>query len=217
MSEQTETKTEGETLYAGKYKTVQELEEGYKQSLPLYQENETLKKQMAEVTKVPDEYVTPTDIALHEADLAEVKRLAKNTNLTQAQYEKLARETNAKSAARHEAFENAKKELGADKLNLLQDYISKRYPAGKIADAALRTIIMDKDAQAAALADRQAMLNNSVPGMGHVFSGTTTRVTQDDIFKAHAEVSKTRGKAQIAAKSKYLNLLKAKTQQEGAR
>jgi hypothetical protein len=41
----TETQTnEQPKLYAGKFKTIEDLEAGYKSSLPVFQENETLKK-----------------------------------------------------------------------------------------------------------------------------------------------------------------------------
>lgn len=194
---------QSEVLYAGKYKTVAELEEGYKKSLPVFQENADLKKKLEDVSKLPDVYMTPADVILHENDVEDVKRLAKSAGLTQSQYEKLARETNAKSIAKNETYESAKRDLGADKLNILQDYIKKKYPEGKIADAALRTIIMDKEAQHAAFADRDNMLRTGVPGANKIGHGGY-RVTHADALKARNEMNSTRGKAQVEARSRYI-------------
>lgn len=196
-----------DVLYAGKYKTVAELEEGYKKSLPVHQENENLKKRLEDASKVPDMYMTPADVILHDADVEEVKRLAKSSGLTQTQFEKLARETNAKSVHKHESFESAKRELGSDKLNILQDYIKKKYPEGKIADAALRTIIMDKDAQISAFADRDAMLKSTIPGSARVSpAGGGYAVTHADALKAREQMHKSSGKEKVAARERYISI-----------
>lgn len=195
----------GETLYAGKYKTVAELEEGYKQSLPVHQENQNLKKKLEDVTKVPDEYQTPTDITLHEADLALVKKEAKNSGLTQAQYEKLARERNALSASKHQSYEEAKKALGADKLNLLQDFLKKTYPE-KVAETLLKQAIVNKDIQDQIFAQREAALNSQVPGSGRVSTGGGYHVTDKDVLKAREEMNSMRGKARVEAQRRYINL-----------
>jgi len=200
------TSTEGEVkLYAGKFKTVEELEAGYKNSLPTFQENESLKKKLDDVTKVPDEYLTPSDIALHENDLAEIKRIAKNSGLTQAQYDKLARETNARTQANIQSFENAKKELGADKLNLIQDFVKKQY-GDKVSDALMKSVITNKELREEILNQRTAALNSAAPGMGRASGSGSYLVTQKDVMAARDEMTKARGKARIEAQKRYISL-----------
>lgn len=194
----------GEVLYAGKFKTVEELEAGYKNSLPLYQENQTLKSKFDEVTKIPDEYLTPSDVALHEDDISDVKTLAKNSGLTQAQFEKLARETYVKGKNKLDAYEKAKADLGADTLHTLQDYVEKYYPA-KIGESVLKKLILEKDARDIALQHRNTLLNSRVPGM-NTGSPIPYTVTNADVLKARDEMNASRGKARVEAQRKYIAL-----------
>ena len=78
-------------LYAGKYKTVEELEEGYKQSYPVHQENETLKKKLQTLEKAPDVYLTPEGLHLDENSVNEMKEVARKANLSQDAFNNLAR------------------------------------------------------------------------------------------------------------------------------
>lgn len=206
MTTDQKTDNQGDKLYAGKFKTVEELETGYKNSLPAFQENENLKKKLDEVTKIPDDYQTPSEIALHEADLAEAKRVAKAAGMTQVQYDKYVREQNAKSKSKADTFEKAKGEIGADGLNVLQDYVKNYYPA-KSQDAALKHLIMDKDARSEALAHRQSLLDNKAPGMSGTSYGAH-RVTHQDVMKARDEMNGSRGRARIENQKRYLRLQK---------
>lgn len=206
MSEQKDNEgTGGETLYAGKFKTVAELEAGYKNSLPTFQENENLKKKLEESTKVPDAYNTPADIALHESDLEAVKLEAKNSGLTQAQYEKLVKERNARSMNKHQSFEQAKKDLGADTLNLLQDFIKKTYPE-KAGEVLLKQAISNKEVRESILAQRTQMLNSSVPGGNRVSTGGGYQITEKDVLKARDEMNSSRGRARVEAQKRYIAL-----------
>lgn len=201
-----ENNNQGEKLYAGKFKTVEELESGYNNAAAIYENNEKLKKQLEEVQKAPDDYKVPADVSLHENDLAEAKRIAKAANMNQTVFDKYVREQNAKSKSKADAFETAKREVGADGLNVLQDYVKNYYPA-KSQDAALKHLIMDKEARADALAHRQSLLDNKAPGM----SGTTYgqhRVTEQDVIKARDDMNKLRGRMRIEAQNRYLRLQK---------
>lgn len=206
MSEQNNQGTQSDKLYAGKFKTVEELEQGYNNSAKVYQENDDLKKKFEEVTKIPDDYNTPADVALHDADLAIVKQEAKNSGLTQTQYEKLVRERNARSSSKHQSFEQAKKELGADNINILQDFLKKTYPE-KVAEKMLNDAITNKEIRESILTQRQQYLNSTVPG-GHRVSpaGGGYAVTEKDIYKARDEVQSSRGKAKVEATKRYINL-----------
>lgn len=191
-------------LYAGKFPSVEALEEGYKNSLPVFQENETLKKKLEDVTKIPDDYQTPTDVNLHEEDLRDIKAVAKNSALTQKQYEKLAREAQAKALNKNQSFENAKKELGSDKLNLMQDFLKKQY-GDKAASVLLQKAIIDKDLQEEILKQRSEALNSMTPGVGKVSIGYHA-VTQKDVLVARDEMTKSAGKARVEAQKRYIAL-----------
>ncbi len=205
------TDDQSDKLYAGKFKTVEELEVGYKNSLPVFQENENLKRKVDEATKVPDDYNTPADVALHDADVAEAKRLAKESGMTQSQYERFARQQHAKSAKLAEDFETAKKDIGADNLNILQDYVDKTYPE-KLRPAILKNLIKDKDARNAAMEHRTQLLNNTVPGMNKPGRPFDHRVTYNDILKARSEHQAHKGDAKL--KKRYLDLTAAYAHQK---
>lgn len=192
-------------LYAGKYKTVEELEAGYNNAAKVYQENEDLKRKFEDTTKVPDDYQVPSDATLHDNDMAELKRTAKESGLTQSQFERLALKQTQSVKSKLEAFENAKKEVGADNLNLLNDFLSKAYPE-KVAATMLKEAIKDKDLRAQILEQRTKMLNSSVPGSGKVSIGSYNDVSHDDVHKARDLMMKSRGKARIEAQKKYVAL-----------
>lgn len=200
----TEEKTEGTPLYANKFKTVEELEVGYKNSLPVFQENQDLKKRLEEVSKVPESYNTPTDISLHSDDLNEIKTLAKNTGLTQAQYEKLVKEAQAKTSANVANFENAKKEMGADNINLLQDFVKKHY-GDKAGEVLLTKAITDKELRESLMTARSQALNSSAPGNNKVATGNYF-VTEKDILNKREEMMKSRGRGRVQLQKEYIDL-----------
>jgi hypothetical protein len=194
-----------EKLYAGKFKTVEELEAGYNNAAKVYQENDDLKNKYTQATSIPDDYQIPAGVALHDNDIAELKQAAKESGLTQAQFEKLAAKQNSSVRAKVESFENAKKEIGADNLNLLQDFLTKTYP-DKVAEKMLKEAIKDKDLRAQILDQRTKSLNSSVPGANRVSSNNYNNVTHEDILKAREVMTKSRGKARVEAQKRYIAL-----------
>lgn len=192
-------------LYAGKFKTVEELEAGYNNAAKVYQENDDLKSKYESVTKVPEDYAIPQGIELHENDISNIKKTAKESGLTQEQFDKLALAQNQTVKSKFESFENAKKEIGADNLNLLQDFISKSYPE-KAGEVLLKEAIKNKDLRETLLNQRKQALDSSVPGTNKVSTGTYNQVTHKDVHEARAEMMKTRGKARIAAQKRYVDL-----------
>lgn len=203
-------------LYAGKFKTVEELEAGYKNSLPTFQENEQLKAKLEEHTKVPDTYMNPSDVSLEATRIADIQARAKAAGMTQAQYEKFLRDEKARVDHRQSAFEAARKEVGEETLNLLKDYVKKHYPA-ELQDSMVNTFIADKNARQAALNHRAQLLNNQVPGMNKT-TALGYMVTQDDINKAYAEKENRSNdpRNREKARNHYLNLLAAKAAQDSA-
>jgi hypothetical protein len=207
MTQETDVK-----LYAGKFKTVEELEAGYKNSLPTFQENEQLKAKLEEFTKVPDNYLNPSDVELEANRIADIQARAKIAGMTQAQYEKFVRDDKARVDAHQGAFEAARKEVGEETINLLKDYVGKNYPK-ELEDSMLKTFIGNKAARDAALNHRSQLLNSQTPGMSKT-PALGYSVTQDDVDKAYA--AKEKKPHDMTLRNQYLNLLNARAAQKGA-
>lgn len=192
-------------LYAGKFKTVEELEQGYNNSAKIYQENEDLKKRIDESTRIPDDYQIPSEVNLHDNDVAQLKIAAKQSGLTQSQFEKLALNQTQSVQSKVNDFENAKKEIGSDNLNLLQDFLAKTYP-DKVAEKMLKEAIKDKDLRGQLLDQRTKMLNSSVPGSNKVSVSSYNNVTHEDVKKARDVMMGSRGRARVEAQKRYISM-----------
>ncbi len=192
-------------LYAGKFKTVEELEAGYNNAAKVYQENEDIKSKYTQATTVPDDYQVPANVSLHDNDVAQLKQAAKESGLTQVQFEKLTLKQNDSARSKMDAFENSKKEIGADNLNLLQDFIAKTYPE-KAGEALLKEAIKNKDVRESIMAQRTAALNSSTPGVGRVSASNYNNVTHQDVIKARETMTQCRGKARVEAQKRYIAL-----------
>lgn len=157
-------------LYAGKYKSVEDLEEGYKASEKFISENAVLKKKIEMFEKVPDDYEVSPEIAMRDAEIRELKVIAKNAGLNQDQFIKTAKEMQERLKYQLTAFEQAKQEVGEANLNILTDYVTSHYPE-RLREVVLTKLIKDKDAMTDALKHRESLLNSSVPGMDGAAGG----------------------------------------------
>jgi hypothetical protein len=202
-------------LYAGKYKTVEDLEEGYKKSYPLYQENETLKKKLEEVTKTPDDYLTPSEAPLSAEELSELKAIAKNSGLTQNHFDKLVFDKHEKNKARVAKLEETKKSLGVEKLNIINDYVTKHYPE-EIGTVIVDRILEDKKLMDAALRHRETILNSSVPGTNRI-TAPEYLITKADVMKAAQEIEKAPYHERPELEKKYINIAKEFRRQKDAK
>lgn len=200
-----------EKLYAGKFKTVEDLEAGYKNSAIVYDENNNLKKKVEELSTIPDAYQNPTDVQLEANRIADIQARAREAGMTQAQYEKFLRGDKARIDKHHEGFESAKKEVGEQTLNILNDYVTKHYPK-ELQDGVMRTLIQNKEARQSALNHRDQLLNNQVPGVGRI-TPPSYSVTDEDVKKAYDQKEKTRNSKDI---QRYLNLVAMQAEQSKA-
>jgi hypothetical protein len=207
----TETTNENR-LYAGKFKTVEELEAGYKNSLPTFQENEQLKAKVAELGTVPDTYINPADVELDQNRVSDIQAKAKAAGMTQIQYEKFLRNEKSRLEQNTQTYETMKKEMGDETLQILKDYVVKNYPSA-LQENMINTFIVNKDARAAALGHRTQLLNNQVPGMNKT-PAAGYHVTDEDVRKAFEAKEKNRN--DLKARTNYLNLLAARGAQKRA-
>jgi hypothetical protein len=212
MTETAGTTTPADKLYAGKFKSVEELENGYKSSATVFDENEKLKAKVTELSSVPHDYQNPSDIEMDENRIADIKARAKEAGMTQTQYEKFLRSDKARLDQQKQNFENAKKEVGEATENMLKDYVAKHYPP-EMQESMLNTFIGNKDMRAAALKHRETLLNTTIPGVSKP-AGGGYNVTNEDIRKAY--IAKEKNPGSMEARQHYLNLVAQKAANKGA-
>lgn len=191
-----------EKLYAGKFKTVEDLEAGYKASLPTFQENTDLKAKLEEATKIPDAYLNPSDADLPHERLTDLQGRAQDAGMTQGQYEKFLRGEKSRIAQQAEAYKAAEKAVGEETLNILKDYVSKNYPK-ELLESTLQNLVQSKEARQAALNHRDQILNNRVPGINNVGAQGYT-VTDKDVREAYQLKEKSKSRRDI---DRYLALV----------
>ena len=201
-----------EKLYAGKFKTVEDLEVGYKNSAAVYDENTKLKNQLDEVTKVPDAYLNPADVELEANRLSNLQARAKESGMTQKQYEKFVKGEQALLDGRKTQFENAKKAVGEETINILSDYVKRNYPQA-LHDNMLNTFIGNEEARKAALSNREQLLKNTVPGMNKVAAAGGYHVTDEDVRKAYDAKERSKSPKDI---QRYLALVTQQATQQRA-
>jgi hypothetical protein len=148
-------------LYAGKYKSVEELEKAYKNSAKVFNDNKALQERLKNY-EVPESYHLP-DVSLPKTMLREIEGLAKAANLSQEQFNKTLYAMAEQQKQYQTQLKDKKKTLG-DKLNLLQDYVNKTYPTA-LHTTVLNTLIGDENAMTEALKHRDQLLNSQVPGL----------------------------------------------------
>ena len=153
-------------LYANKFKSVEELESAYGHSVNAMREVNELKKQYS----VPDDYSLPSDISLRDYEISEMKTMAKNAGLNQEHFEKMARDMHGRIQSNINSFEDAKKSISEENMNVLTDYVKRTYPES-LHDTVLTKLIKDKNAMNDAMRHRDTLLNSQVPGMS---SGSTS-------------------------------------------
>lgn len=157
-------------LWAGKYKSVDELEAAYKNSAVVFDENVRLKKDL-ERHQIPSDYTVPDTLQMRAAELAELKLIAKNAGLTQEQFMKTATDMQNRMQGQLHAFEEARKAVGEANMNVLTDYVSKHYPE-RLREHVMNKLIQDKEAMQDALKHRETLLHTGAPGMDKANPGT---------------------------------------------
>ncbi|WP_246562467.1 hypothetical protein [Rickettsiella endosymbiont of Dermanyssus gallinae] len=161
IAEETTTAEEPK-LYAGKYKSVGELEKAYKNSATVFNENKTLKEKLKS-HEVPENYSLP-DVSLPENVLKEMQSLAKTARLSQEQFNKTLTVMQEQQQQEKARKEERKKLLG-DNFKIAEDYVTKNYlPA--FHNPILNTLLGDEIAMSDAMKHREQLLNSQVPGLG---------------------------------------------------
>lgn len=161
-------------LWAGKFKTPEDLEKAYGHSVQAIVEKSKLEKELDKY-KVPENYSIPEGLSFHEKDVKEIQEIAKNAKLSQEQFELTAGEMHRRAMANMEYeqkfIENRISQIGEEKINIIKDYIEKYYPSS-VKEVVLNKILKDDLAMSEVLKDRDQRMNSTVPGLnrgsGHV-------------------------------------------------
>jgi len=150
--------------FAGKFDTVEDLEKAYNEVGQTLRENANLKSEISQLRSAPDEYNLPDNILLQNDDLNDLKKIAKTANLSQEHFEKVAQQMSERAKNSLERYETRKKELGEEKLNVLQDFVKKSYPQN-VQDAIINKCIEDNEAMSQIMNQRDKLLNSKAPGI----------------------------------------------------
>ena len=181
MSEDTE------VLYAGKFKSVEELEKGYKESLSVHMKNKELETKLAEMQAVPESYNVPEMSNLDSKQLAELTEVARNSKMTQAQFDAAISSLASNAQQQQSQWETRKKLVGEQNINVLKKYVDETFSSYDegFRSTMLNKIISDDSTMEKAMQDRERKLNSSLPG-----SNQTSQSMPTDIASGRAEVQK---------------------------
>ena len=167
QDQQTIASEEAPKLWAGKYKTAEEMEvallRANKETFKIIEEKNQLAEKVKEIPVVPESYAVPAGLEYVTSELSDLKLVAKQSGLSQTMFEKMVTELNTKRSIEHNDFEEKKVSLGTAKMAVLKDYVEKNYPA-ELQDTILTSLIKDEKARGAAMSDREKRLNSSTPG-----------------------------------------------------
>lgn len=194
-------------LFANKFKTVEDLEKAYGNSVTAMVEKAKLEKEL-EKFRPPENYQLPEDLKFPTHQAEELVAIAKNASLTQEQFEKTAREMNNRISSSRKAQEDfyneRKSKIGEEKLNLLNDYVEKYYPS-YARELMLDKLIKDDAAMSDALKDRDARLNTQAPGLSQGRTGTPERYEGERELREAALAAQKNPRDQ-KARERYINL-----------
>ena len=168
-------------LYAGKYKSVEELEKAYKHSAKVFNDNKALQEKLKSYDP-PESYSLPESITLPEPEIKGLESIAKSAGLNQEQFTKTLTAVSEQQQQYQNRIEERKKILG-DKLNIVQDYVTKTYPAS-LHSTILTTLLGDENAMLDALKHRDQLLNSQVPGL------RSQRANLSDPYEGKSELLK---------------------------
>jgi hypothetical protein len=170
-------------LYAGKYKTAEEMEEAIKakdsEAHKLYETNKQLKAQMEQANQAPEHYDTPPEAERIKDDMEAIVKMAKAASLSQEKFTKLVNERINERIDYEKRFEASKKEVGDENMLVLNDYVSKNYPE-PVRKQILDNFVLNPTARAEALAHRNEKLDTRTPGMTQGNPGGTPPKTDSE-------------------------------------
>jgi len=198
-------------LWAGKYKTAEDMETALlsqnKEVYKLLDEKKLLAAKIQE-NLVPESYKVPDGLDHIKGEIDDLKAMARASGLTQDLFVKMISEINTKRIVEYDRFLESKKALGEANVTVLDDYVKKNYPES-LHQTILNKLITEPDARKQAMDDRDKRLNSRVSGMdsGNPGSG----ITKDSRYDGEQELAKLaeeyeRNPSNTKIKDKLINL-----------
>lgn len=197
-----------EELLAGKFDSFDGLVKAYKNSAKVYQENQELKK----LIEIPETYELPSDNKISEDQIENIRLVAKNSGLSQHQFEKMVIEANKLALNNVEKLEKSKKEIGDFTLNMLDDYVSAHY-APELKEKVMNDLVRNPTLRDAAMRHREQLLDKRIPGMNAtVTSNPVGTVSNDELQKAIRDSNN--NPADVNLRNKMIDLINRKAKQK---
>lgn len=170
-------------LYAGKYKTAEEMEEAIKskdtEAHKLFETNKLLKAQMEQANQAPEHYDVPAEAERIKDDMEAITKMAKAASLSQEKFTKLVNERISERMDYEKRYDASKKEVGDENMLVLNDYVNKNYPE-PVRKQIMDNFVMNPTARAEALAHRNQTLDTRTPGMSTGNPGGTPPKTDSE-------------------------------------
>lgn len=204
-ADQTNNAEQEEKWYAGKFKSVEDLEEGYKNAAKVFQEKQELEKQL-EQYKAPEEYQKPESLTLDDNTVKAEEERARQAGLTQNQFDQILKQKQKEFDQHTQNFNQKCQEIGENQVNTIKDHIERVYPPS-IQDKMLRETIMNDQARQEVLNQRERTLNSTAPGISVSEPASGSRITKEDIAQARDKFHKTRS---LEDQKRYLSLIQKK-------
>lgn len=189
MTTETGAATSEPTLYAGKFKTVEDLEKGYKEGYGVHLKNKELEGKLGALTTVPDQYAMPDGVVLDDKQLQEFQSIAREAKMNQGQFDNAIQKFGSNVNEQKSQWEERQKTVGEENINVLKKYVDTKFASfdEPFRKTMLNTIVGDDNAMSNAMKDREASLNSNVPGVnqtGGVPSDIASgRAERDDLAR----------------------------------
>lgn len=195
-------------LYAGKFKSVDELEKAYKEGFGVHLKNKELESKIQEFTTPPDEYSIPENISLRDSKVSELKALAKTSGMTQDQFNNAARKINDDVQKNLSRYQEAMDKAGEDKINLVKGYLDKKLSAfdDDIKSNILTKVISNDKVMENIMSDREKDLNSNVPGINQTADQKIMRENDMKREKYEAGLKTMLDPRDKAARAKFINM-----------
>lgn len=173
-------------LYAGKFKSVEDLEKAYKEGFAVHLKNKELETRLSEVTLVPEQYTVPGDVQLRDAQINEIKELAQSAGMNQNQFENAVKKFSDSVANKLNAIEERKQSIGEDKINVVKGYIDNQFAGfdGTFKEDVLNKVIKDDKMLEKVMSDRENQVNSTAPGINQVSAAANRQEKMNDMNKA---------------------------------
>jgi len=176
-----------ETLYLGKFKKIEDLENGYTQLEQTYTKTAAEKKQLEDKFRTPEDYSVLANHSLSDSDLSSLRDEAKSAALTQDQFNQLIKKRSDEKEQHIGKIKKLRDDLGEDKVNVLKDYVDKHYPPLVRAEM-LEKVMLNEQLRLEAFQHRERTLNNHVPNHGTP-PDVYTKITHSELLELGREAA----------------------------